>query len=140
MFSHYHLWWSDLSLSRVSINLFAVITENSLRMAKKGSKDMVPEIQRLREENARLRQKNARLNALLQFLQGLSHPLNTTNIPTPMLQKPLHPLNATNIPTSNAALPYEIQRLREENASFQQENANLATKVRTMVDPILQYG
>ena len=118
---------------------------------------MVPEIQRLREENARLRQKNARLNALLQFLQKPLHPLNTTNIQTPMLQKPLHPLNATNIQTPmlqkplhplnttyiltpNAALPYEIQRFREDNARFQQENANLAARVRTLVDPILQYG
>jgi hypothetical protein len=133
-------------------------------MAKKGSKDMEPYEITLREANALLQQKNARLNDLLQFLQKPWQPHNTTYIrgrptpnlqkpsqslnttyirgrPTPNLQKPWQPHNTTyNIPTSNAALPNDIQTLRDENAHWQRENDNLAAMVQAQVNIILQYG
>jgi hypothetical protein len=117
--------------------LFAAITENSIRIAKEESKEMVPYKITLQEANARLLQKNARLDALLQILPGLLQPLNATYISTPILPGLLQPLNATYIPIQNAASSNEIQGLQGENTRLRQENTDLAAKVRTLVNKIL---
>lgn len=121
--------------------MFAVITENSIRMAKEASKDMRPyDIQLLRGENVRLQQKNAKLNTLLQILNPPvvgQVSFQTRNIP--VQQMPLQlPNVAVLLSTPNAALLNEIQMLQRENTRLKQENNDLVSKVRPQVEAVLQ--